>query len=204
MNNNQVFQKFTFHNETNILNSYNDLYTKEHASRVSDYAVFLGKHLGLSGSDLETLKLGALFHDIGKNEIPNNIIQKTSPLSQEEYTIIKMHTIYGAKLIFTKNIEVSLIIKYHHERFDGKGYPSNLQGKSIPYLARLVSIVDSFDAITSKRSYKSALDINYAKKELLENMGTQFDPEICKAFIELLDSNPKEIYKIQNKFRKKP
>ena len=179
-----------------------DPYTKGHSERVSAYAVLLGQKLDLSDEDIEKLKIGGLFHDIGKIGIPDSILLKESKLTDEEYSKIKEHPVIGFNIL--KNAEMFKnildIIKYHHERFDGNGYPERLSGNNIPYLARITSVVDSFDAMTSKRSYRDSLPMDVVKSEILKNLGSQFDPEIGIAFLDILDNDFNSIKQIQEKY----
>ena len=179
-----------------------DPYTKGHSERVSAYAVLLGQKLDLSDENIEKLKIGGLFHDIGKIGIPDSILLKESKLTDEEYSKIKEHPVIGFNIL--KNAEMFKnildIIKYHHERFDGNGYPERLSGNNIPYLARITSVVDSFDAMTSKRSYRDSLPMDVVKSEILKNLGSQFDPEIGIAFLDILDNDFNSIKQIQEKY----
>ena len=179
-----------------------DPYTKGHSDRVAEYSVLIGKSLNLSEEELKNLKLGGLFHDIGKIGVPDSILLKESRLDDEEYSQIKNHPLIGVHILSNATIfqDIIPIVKHHHERFDGKGYPSQLSGKDIPYLARIVSIADSFDAMTSKRSYRNALPLEVVKNEFLKNIGTQFDPEIGMVFLDLLDHHYDEILNIQNQY----
>lgn len=144
-----------------------DKYTRGHSDRVAQYSILIGKKLGLSYEDLETLRIGGLFHDIGKIGIPDNILLKTSKLTDLEYDEIKKHPSIGAYILENSKVfeDIIPIVLYHHERYDGKGYPNNLKGEDIPYMARIVAISDSFDAMTSKRSYRDSLSINIVKEE---------------------------------------
>ncbi len=168
-----------------------DSYTKNHSDRVSYYSVLIGKKLGLSQEDLETLKDGALFHDIGKIGIPDAILQKPGKLTDNEYDDIKNHPSIGAKILAPAKIFGGIIdiVKYHHERFDGKGYPSSLKGEEIPLLARIVCVADSFDAMTSDRSYRPRFTLLKALDELENGKGTQFDPRVVDAFILAIKEN---------------
>ena len=179
-----------------------DPYTKGHSDRVSEYAVLLGKKLNLPDDDIEKLKIGGLFHDIGKIGIPDSILLKESKLTDEEYTKIKEHPVIGYNILENADMFKNIldIIKYHHERFDGNGYPERLAGTNILYLARITSIVDSFDAMTSKRSYRDSLPMDVVKSEILENLGSQFDPEIGIAFLDILDNDFNSIKQIQEKY----
>lgn len=177
-----------------------DAYTRGHSDRVSEYSQLIGKNLGLSEAELKTLKIGGLFHDIGKIGIPDSILLKTSKLDDNEYSEIKNHPAIGAHILSNATIfsDIIPIVKHHHERFDGNGYPAKLQGTQIPYLARITAVSDSFDAMTSKRSYRDSLALDIVKEEIIKNSGTQFDPEIAKTFLNILDTQPNEISKIMN------
>lgn len=176
-----------------------DAYTRGHSDRVSAYSVLIGAALGLSEDDLKTLKIGGLFHDIGKIGIPDSILLKTDKLDDEEYSEIKNHPAIGAHILSNATIfkDIIPIVKHHHERFDGHGYPGKLKGEEIPYLARIATVADSFDAMTSKRSYRDSLPIDVVKEEIKKNSGTQFDPEIAEVFLKILDEQPEEIRRIQ-------
>ena len=176
-----------------------DAYTRGHSDRVSAYSVLIGEALGLSEDDLKTLKIGGLFHDIGKIGIPDSILLKTDKLDDEEYSEIKNHPAIGAHILSNATIfkDIIPIVKHHHERFDGHGYPGKLKGEEIPYLARIATVADSFDAMTSKRSYRDSLPIDVVKEEIKKNSGTQFDPEIAEVFLKFLDEQPEEIRRIQ-------
>ena len=176
-----------------------DSYTKGHSDRVSAYSVLIGKKLGLSDEDLKNLEIGGLFHDIGKIGIPDSILQKNGHLSKYEYSIIKKHPEIGANILSTASIfqDIIPIVKYHHERYDGKGYPENLSGKKIPYLARITAVADTFDAMTSKRSYRDALPLDCVISEIQRCKGSQFDPKIAETFIEILKNEFEVIKDIQ-------
>lgn len=176
-----------------------DAYTRGHSDRVSAYSVLIGEALGLSEDDLKTLKIGGLFHDIGKIGIPDSILLKTDKLDDEEYSEIKNHPAIGAHILSNATIfkDIIPIVKHHHERFDGHGYPGKLKGEEIPYLSRIATVADSFDAMTSKRSYRDSLPIDVVKEEIKKNSGTQFDPEIAEVFLKILDEQPEEIRRIQ-------
>ena len=175
-----------------------DTYTRGHSDRVAAYSELIGKHLGLSDSDLKTLKIGGLFHDIGKIGIPDSILLKTDKLSDDEYSEIKNHPSIGAHILSNATVfqDIIPIVKHHHERYDGRGYPSKLQGNDIPYFARIAAVADAFDAMTSKRSYRDSLDLSIVREEIEKNSGTQFDPEVAKVFLNILDNEPQEIKKI--------
>lgn len=178
-----------------------DSYTKGHSDRVSAFSVLIGEKLGLSDEDLKKLEIGGLFHDIGKIGIPDSILQKNGRLSKYEYSIIKKHPEIGANILSTSSIfqDIIPIVKYHHERYDGKGYPEKLSGKKIPYLARITAVADTFDAMTSKRSYRDALPLDCVISEIQKCKGSQFDPKIAEAFIEILKNEYDVIKDIQEK-----
>ena len=179
-----------------------DTYTRGHSDRVSEYSVLIGKYLNLSESDLHTLKVGGLFHDIGKIGIPDSILLKTTKLTDDEYSEIKNHPTIGAHILSNATIfeDAIPIVKHHHERYDGRGYPAKLAGENIPYLARIAAIADSFDAMTSKRTYRDSLSIDIVKSEIEKNKGTQFDPEIADVFLDILNNHYDEVKEIQNKY----
>ena len=179
-----------------------DPYTKGHSDRVSAYAVLLGQKLSLAGEDIEKLRIGGLFHDIGKIGIPDSILLKESKLTDEEYAKIKEHPVIGYNMLehATMFNDILDIVKYHHEKFDGSGYPEHLAGSNIPYLARVTAVVDAFDAMTSKRSYRDSLPMDVVKSEILTNLGSQFDPEVGIAFLDILDNNFNAIKEIQEKY----
>lgn len=165
-----------------------DEYTKGHSHRVAEYSVLIARELGWNEKELSNLKNAAHLHDIGKIAIPDTILNKPSKLSEEEFSIIKEHTIIGANIL--KNISlidhVQEIVRNHHERYDGNGYPDGLKGKKIPLHARIVAVADSYDAMNSQRIYRNQLPPEKIIQELENNKGTQFDPEITDIFLKLL------------------
>lgn len=165
-----------------------DEYTKGHSHRVAEYSVLIARELGWNEKELSNLKNAAHLHDIGKIAIPDTILNKPSKLSEEEFSIIKEHTIIGANIL--KNISlidhVQEIVRNHHERYDGNGYPDGLKGKEIPLHARIVAVADSYDAMSSQRIYRNQLPPEKIIQELENNKGTQFDPEITDIFLKLL------------------
>lgn len=179
-----------------------DVYTRGHSDRVSEYSLLIGEKLNLPPDQMKTLKIGALFHDIGKIGIPDAILLKTNKLTDDEYSEIKNHPAIGAHILSNASIfaDIIPIVKHHHERYDGKGYPSRLVGEDIPYLARIVSVADTFDAMTSHRSYRQALDFDYTMNEIERCKGTQFDPAIADVFLEILKTNKDKIIEIQQKY----
>lgn len=180
-----------------------DPYTRGHSDRVSEYSVLIGKKLGLDENTLHILKIGGLFHDIGKIGIPDSILLKESKLNDEEYSQIKNHPMIGVHILGGVKLfeDIIPIVKYHHERFDGRGYPSQLSGTDIPYVARIAAVADTFDAMTSKRTYRNALPLEVVKSEIERCAGTQFDPKIAKTFLDILNNNYNEIEKIQAQYK---
>ncbi|KUO78430.1 MAG: hypothetical protein APF81_16970 [Desulfosporosinus sp. BRH_c37] len=172
-----------------------DAYLHGHSERVTDYAIELGRFLKLSEVDQVNIYRAAILHDIGKIGIPDVILNKPSALDSEEWSIMKSHPERGeaicSKLNFAR--EILPIIRHHHERYDGKGYPDGLSGEDIPFLARLVSIADTVDAITSSRPYRSAGTFEQVLEELQKCAGTQFDPVLVAAFISLYNNNNKQL-----------
>ncbi|GAA0177331.1 diguanylate cyclase [Clostridium sediminicola] len=165
-----------------------DKYTYGHVERVVSYSRLLADKLELCEEDKKTLVYGAYMHDIGKINIPKQVLNKKMALTNDEWNMLKEHTQNGLDIV--KSVDslqnISPLILHHHERFDGTGYPSNLKGDEIPYLVRVLTVVDSFDAMTSNRPYNKAKTYEEAVEELKRCSGTQFDPEIAKAFIEVI------------------
>ena len=180
-----------------------DPYTRGHSDRVSEFAVLIGTKMGLDEKTIHILKIGGLFHDIGKIGIPDSILLKESKLSDDEYSQIKNHPTIGAHILGNATVfqDIIPIVKYHHERYDGRGYPSQLAGTDIPLIARITAVADAFDAMTSKRTYRDSLPIEKVKEEIERCSGTQFDPEIAKLFLEILNNEYNSILEIQNKYK---
>lgn len=162
-----------------------DAYTHQHANRVANYASRTAESMGIPRRDRQELYLGGLLHDIGKVGIPDAILRKPGPLSPEEYQVIQTHPAIGAHICDTTRGlgAVSRIVLSHHERWDGAGYPHRLAGEGIPRLARIVAVVDAFDAMTTDRPYHRGISVSAACEELKRCRGTQFDPEVVDAFL---------------------
>lgn len=165
-----------------------DSYTFVHVQKVSDYAVALAKAIGYSNENIEIIRQAALLHDIGKISIPENILKKMGKLTAEEYEIIKKHVVNSIDIIkFLPGMDYVIpAVIGHHERYDAKGYPRGIGGESLPESARILAIADSFDAMTSKRSYKEAYSVEFAIQELERCKGSQFDPKLVEVFVKLL------------------
>ena len=179
-----------------------DTYTRGHSDRVSAYSVLIGEKLGLDENTLHTLKIGGLFHDIGKIGIPDSILLKESKLDDEEYTQIKNHPSIGAHILGGVPMfkDILPIVLHHHERFDGRGYPSQLAGEDIPLVARIAAVADTFDAMTSKRSYRNELPLDVVIAEIEKCSGTQFDPKVAEAFLDILKNDYIKIEDIRGEF----
>ncbi|MGL4772345.1 MAG: HD-GYP domain-containing protein [Clostridium sp.] len=162
--------------------------TEQHTNRVLINAIKIGERLNLSLSQLDELKIAAEFHDIGKIGISQDILHKPGALTRDEYEIMKTHTEKGYRIIKASSElkSVAESVLYHHEKWDGTGYPIGLKGSGIPLLARIISVCDAYDVMTNDRVYKKAMSKEAAILELKRCSGTQFDPEIVKVFIENL------------------
>lgn len=165
-----------------------DSYTRGHSERVTELSIKLAEECNVPSSEIENIKLGGLLHDIGKIGIPEAVLNKPGRLNDEEFNIIKSHPDLGlhilGKVEFLEHIVP--IIRHHHERYDGKGYPGGLKGDNIPLLARIVSVVDTFDAMTTNRPYRKALTIEESLVEIDRCSGSQFDPDIAAKFIKMV------------------
>ena len=163
--------------------------TKGHSERVAKMSLTLAQELNLSGREIENIEYTALLHDIGKIGIADNILGKVSSLTNKEFDKIKEHTVMGAKIIepvdFLKNSYKS--IYHHHEKYNGKGYPDGLKSEDIPILARIIAVADAYDAMGSDRPYRKKLNKDKILKELKDQSGKQFDPEVVKVLISVLD-----------------
>jgi len=166
-----------------------DFYTRGHSDRVSYYATKIGEAMGLTDDELELLKIGGIFHDIGKIGTNDDILLKNSRLDDNEYAEIKKHPIKGANILSAMSMfkEAVPLVKYHHERYDGRGYPEGLAGENIPLLARIVSVADAFDAMTSDRIYRTKMELDRAIEQLVQGKNTQFDGKIVDVFLKCLE-----------------
>jgi len=174
----------------------NDQYTKGHCERVREYALLIAEKLSFNEKQITELSRAALLHDIGKIGIPSNILNKEQPLTHEEFDRIKRHSEIGAQILSDVNFleECIPIIEQHHERFDGKGYPNGYAGQAIHIGARILSIADAFDAMTSSRAYrKLPLTFEGAISEITNYSGKQFDPELVNLFIECIKTKEGDI-----------
>ncbi|MBI3609077.1 MAG: response regulator [Nitrospirae bacterium] len=169
-----------------------DVDTMGHSDRTVEHALALAKRMGVSEKDQELFQYAAILHDIGKIGIPEMILKKPAKLTTEEFEVMKQHPVLGARIVQQiKFLEpVVPLVRADHERWDGKGYPDGLKGEAIPLGARVVAIVDAYDAMTSDRVYRKAPGKEYALAELQKNAGTQFDPDLIKLFLEILNRKP--------------
>ena len=168
-----------------------DSYTLNHSENVAKYSVQIAEKLKLSKECCAISRKGALLHDIGKIGISEHILMKNGTLTNEEYEEIKIHPTIRYNMIkhvadFHKNGILDMVL-YHHERYDGKGYPAGLKGNQIPLYARIAAVADTFDAMTTKRVYREELSLDYTLNEIQKNKGTQFDPEIVDTFLSLFE-----------------
>ncbi|MBU0595567.1 HD-GYP domain-containing protein [Candidatus Bipolaricaulota bacterium] len=171
-----------------------DSMTEGHCDRLGRLAIRTGEHLGLLGQSLIDISFAAYLHDIGKVQVPAEILGKQGLLTDEEWEQMERHPDLGAEMLKEKAFlhGAAKIVKAHHERFDGSGYPRGLKGEEIPIGARIIAVVDTYDAITSIRPYQAAQVKEEALKELRNGAGTQFDPRVVDAFIEIIGSDDGE------------
>ena len=166
---------------------FRDNETGGHSNRVVAYMELLLEHMNIRGAELATLRRGALLHDVGKIGVPDNILRKPTALSETEWAVMKRHPEFGAQIIagipFLE--DVARIVRHHHERWDGMGYPDGLKGERIPLGARIFAVGDSFDAMTSDRPYRRGLLIDAAREEIRRCGGSQFDPAVVTAFLSI-------------------
>ncbi|MBR4703908.1 MAG: response regulator [Oscillospiraceae bacterium] len=172
----------------NIIEAKDEI-TEGHSVRVAGYSIALARAMGYDEQRVDEVYQTGLLHDVGKIGIPDLILKKEGKLTSEEYGEIKEHTSIGGHILAAIETMGYLAdgAKYHHEKFDGTGYPNGLKGKEIPEIGRIIAVADVFDALVSKRHYKEAMDVETAKQEILRGSGTQFDPEIVQVFLRLLD-----------------
>ena len=167
-----------------------DRYTNGHSFRVAEYSVALAKKLGWSKDEIDALWREALLHDIGKIGVPDAVLNNPGRLTNEEFAVIKSHSAIGGKILNNSTVMTGAadVAHYHHERYDGKGYPDGLSGEKIPSHARIVTIADSYDAMRSDRIYRKGLAPDVIRNELVKNKGSQFDPDYLDAFLVLVDN----------------
>ncbi len=190
---NQQIQQMTMQTITTIANTIDakDEYTKGHSKRVSTYSVCIARALGMSEDEIRNIEYIALLHDLGKIGVPDVVLNKPSKLTDSEYELMKSHTIIGGDILKDSGIfhEINVGAMYHHERYDGKGYPKGLKGDEIPLIARIIGIADAYDAMTSTRVYRKRLKNEEVINEIAKCRGKQFDPAITDVFLDLLRNN---------------
>ena len=168
-----------------------DTYTNGHSRRVAEYSEMIAREAGKDEEECERIYFAALLHDVGKIGVPNAILQKKGKLTDEEYGAIKDHPVAGGAIL--SKIDQSPWLRigalYHHERYDGKGYPEGLKGEDIPELARIIAVADAYDAMTSNRSYRAAIPQQVVREELVKGTGAQFDPDFARIMIRLVDAD---------------
>lgn len=173
-----------------------DTYTKGHSRRVSEYSAAIASELGMSDSEIHDIRSIALLHDIGKIGIPDSVLNKPGRLTDEEFGLMKLHTVRGAEILKDINMIPGIAVgaKYHHERYNGTGYPEGIAGEDIPFIARIIAVADAYDAMNSNRIYRKHLDEEKIIDELEKCSGTQFDPDIAAVFIKILKTGKIEQY----------
>jgi len=181
----------------------NSLYEKnsremEHSKRVSYWCEKIAQRMNLDSHIVSKLRIAGLMHDIGKIGIPDSILDKPDRLTEEEFNLIRKHSEVGYRILSAANefSEIADYILAHHERWDGMGYPKGLKGSDIPIYARIISVADSFDAMTSDRAYRKAMNINQAKQEIIKNSNVQFDPNVVKIFLEIIEKDNPQTNKL--------
>lgn len=177
-----------------------DHYTFGHSMRVAYFSLVTGREFGLSEEELKELELSAIFHDIGKIGTPDGVLNKPSRLTEEEFLIMKKHPELSYEILKEYPLfeKIAINARHHHERYDGRGYPSAMKGEEIPLFSRIILIADTFDAMTSTRVYRKGLDYSVAFEELHQFSGTQFDPSCVKAFVAGME---KEMSKNEDEFQ---
>ncbi len=168
-----------------------DRYTSGHSKRVAEYSRMIAARMGKTKEEQEEIYRAGLLHDVGKIRVPVEIINKAGKLTDEEYDIIKIHPVTGYHILrgISGSKLIAISAKYHHERYDGKGYPNGLEGENIPEAARILGVADSYDAMTSNRSYRKALPQEVVRSEIEKGRGTQFDPAIADVMLQMIDED---------------
>lgn len=168
-----------------------DTYTNGHSSRVAEYSRMIAARLGYSKSEQDEIYMMGLLHDVGKIGVPDEVINKTTKLSDEEFDLIKKHPIIGYEILskITENPKLAIGARCHHERFGGGGYPDGIAGNEIPEEARIIAVADSYDAMTSNRSYRKYMPQDAVRSEIEKNIGTQFDPDAARCMLSIIDED---------------
>ena len=160
-----------------------------HSERVARYSRMIVEHMGMDKQDCDNVYYAAMLHNAGYNMLPPDLLRKTTKLSSDEYRLMQTHTVRGAELVKgMKSVpQAADAARYHHERYDGKGYPEGRKGNDIPLVARIISVADSFDSMNHERSYRKKYTREHIREELINNNGTQFDPLVVSVFLEVLE-----------------
>jgi putative nucleotidyltransferase with HDIG domain len=164
-----------------------DRYTRDHSTRVTEFTLRIAEKMGLNERELKDLELASILHDVGKIAVPEKILNKRGRLTEEEFAYIKEHPVVGENILkpIIELQQVANVVRHHHERYDGTGYPDRLKSLEIPIGSRIMAVADTYDSITSDRPYRNADSHNSAVKEILKSSGTQFDPEVVGFFLEV-------------------
>lgn len=167
---------------------YADAYTAMHAEHVADLMAGLASQMALSTDEINLAYMVGVMHDVGKVKIPEDILRKPAPLNAEEWGIMRQHPVEGANMLAaTGGVKpIVAVMRHHHERYDGKGYPDGLNGEDIPLLSRMLALCDAFDAMTTERCYRSPVGLEECLREIRRCGGTQFDAQLCEVFIEFI------------------
>jgi len=162
-----------------------DNYTEKHLHRVADRSVAMARAIGMTEREIESVRLGGLYHDLGKIAVPDSVLHKTSALNRAEFALVRLHPETGAEIVRPLRAfdGPEAVVLHHHERFDGTGYPYGLRGEGIPLAARIVAVADSFDAMTTDRPYRAALSAEVALQRLEDGRGDQWDPAVVNIFV---------------------
>ncbi|MBR2275261.1 MAG: HD domain-containing protein, partial [Lachnospiraceae bacterium] len=190
---NEELRKMSMQTIMTIANTIDakDEYTRGHSRRVSEYSAAIAEELGFKGDELRDIRFIGLLHDIGKIGVPDNVLNKAGKLSKAEYTLMQEHTTTGGEILkditMIDNLDVGA--KYHHERYDGSGYPEGLKGEEIPLIARIIGVADAYDAMTSNRVYRRHLSHDRVVEELKKGRGSQFDPKVCDVLLKLMEED---------------
>lgn len=168
-----------------------DRYTSGHSQRVADYSLAIAKRMGKSEADQKIIYYAGLLHDVGKIRVSEEVINKSAKLTEEEFNQIRIHPVSGYHILkdIHEDIRIAYGAKYHHERYDGKGYPNALEGENIPEIARIIGVADAYDAMASNRSYRDALPQEIVRSEIEKGKGKQFDARIADIMLQMIDED---------------